>query len=195
MTDFVYEHTAEEMKGYGIDPWSEDDLISLVNKNKNDYYILWEATIMLQKVGTRKSLELLYELIHYPKTDVRITSFYAISHILKEEGNDFYVESLENPEIRVKFPVLKAIEQYSNNTAVSAVANRAKIILSRIRKKVPRDERDMTELTIALKYLMKFPDEHFEVIIDLLRKKFDRLVPQEVAWIKENIPELAQQIV
>lgn len=186
-----YDMNREFLREQGIEnPDDEDELLGIVESSKDDF-LVWNTTTMLQIAGTGKSVNALKKCMLFPRTDVKSSSFTALSNILKETGQDFYSETLNNPKFPEKFTAILAIREYCDDRAAESVFARLKKILSRKRSRVYYSG-DMSELLACLVYFSKYNTELTTKAFQIVKEKSEQLDQKERSWLSKNIPQVLE---
>lgn len=182
--------TEDSLRREGLDPHDEDGLLKCLGET-TDRHLIWNVTIMLQSVGTAKSVPLLKELMRFPKADIKTSSFGALTAILKDYGQDLYVEALADRKYPEKFSAVHAINEHCDSRAAKNVLERIKKIIKGARRAVYYNG-PMSELTTCLQYLDRVDTPEKAVAFDLVRSRAESLEPAEAGWVRENISGVLQ---
>lgn len=184
---YLLEHPNKTIRGnmistlkFSRSPLLEDPLISIISNSKDAYEILFSLWT-LQGVVTKKSIEILRELLYHIKQDIKISSLSAIAKVLKEEGCELYLNLLTDKNYRDKDIVTCYIRAHCLHNGVPAICERIKTVLSRKRGRPlifrRPDRTETTELVLNIEFLTDYYSRFnlIENTYKLIEKKWDKI--------------------
>ncbi|MFY0254943.1 hypothetical protein ACDQ55_13430 [Chitinophaga sp. 30R24] len=172
-------------------PVVEDHALQLLKRTVNEFDVYYIA-LLLNKVGTRKSIPALRRLLEYPRQDVKSLAFATIADIEKEKEAMFYTRCLLRGQF--KFEAMEAIYKYADENAVQAVTARITELLSKRRSNarmtIETVKNGFTDLMLGMEFLFRFRTAKAEVkktFAWITEKRADYLLPQEREWIQQHL--------
>ena len=174
-------------------PAVEDWALSLLKRTVNEYDVYY-LTLLLSKVGTRKSLTALRRLLEYHRQDVKSLAFATIADIEKEKESLFYTRCLLRGQL--KFEAMEAIYKYADENAIQAVTTRITELLSKRRSDtkmtIETVRNGFTDLMLGMEFLFRFRTAKADVkktFSWIKDKKSDYLLPEEQEWVRRHMVE------
>ncbi|RFS26508.1 hypothetical protein DVR12_01595 [Chitinophaga silvatica] len=174
-------------------PAVEDWALSLLKRTVNEYDVYY-LTLLLNKVGTRKSLTALRRLLEYHRQDVKSLAFATIADIEKEKESLFYTRCLLRGQL--KFEAMEAVYKYADENAIQAVTTRITELLSKrrtdTRMTIETVKNGFTDLMLGMEFLFRFRTAKADVkktFSWIKDKKADYLLPEEQEWVRQHMVE------
>ena len=192
MPSRYYPIARTQLSQAGLNPDDEDGLLAAMKGLRDRIAVFWGA-IVLRETGTRKSVEILKECLEHSSKDVKSVALAALAGILREDGQDLYLEKLGDARFRDKLVVMQAIRDHCDDRAVQPVAAWLKRTLTRQNKALNHDDAGMTDVTYGLDYLRRFDGPASQAVFTLVRERWDRMGAFVCSWVAQEMPELRNQ--
>ncbi|MFK7775529.1 MAG: hypothetical protein AB8F94_25530 [Saprospiraceae bacterium] len=169
----------------------EELCLDQIEQNKLKDHLLRVLASTLSKVGTKKSIPLLKEVIkNSKKTDVILSGLNAVNKLNGTNELNFFLKTYEEKKDSfVKKNLISLITHHGNSEQTELLSKRLKSILSRKRKtNWVYSKGTEPEIVTILNFLDKNNKEEFEKLLKWITvKKMDKLDNTETDWIKEKM--------
>jgi HEAT repeat protein len=122
---------------------------------------------------------------------VKFTAIRALGEIGDSSLTPVLLDALGDRSSSAKWMAMRALEKHGDESAIPAVTERTKAIVSKPRK---YGQEHKSELEAAIEFLNRFAAQKPEirVLFDQIKtNRWQNVFPDEQRWLKENIPAFA----
>ena len=165
-------------------PYTEDTMIEIL-KNMDNKNEMWWAILALRKIGTKKSIKYLKDIVHYKYMDVQATSVLTIAKLAEGTENEFFGKLLLDKEFKQKTYAMTAIFYEANDKPL-------KYIIEYGIDKI-KNCKNMPDVGgLVLTYLARYAPENEDCkkIFTKVNKDFENLYPFGKKCLREEFPEI-----